>query len=73
MHGHHSGITTLELCDESLFSGSLDGSVRGFDLKEMEQRIAEQALMYKEDVRSRKWEEAWKILGKKRKKAGKKK
>lgn len=73
MHGHNGGIITLALCDESLFSGSLDQSVRSWDLKEMEKRIHERALMYKEDIRSKKWEEAWKVLGKYRKKKGGKK
>ena len=52
--GHEDGVVSLEFCDNNLYSGSFDHSIRSWDLKEMEERILDRKRMYQEDILSRK-------------------
>ena len=62
----------LEFVDKVLYSGSFDHSIRSWDLKEMENRIRERAIMFREDIWSRKYECWYKVMFKKKKKGKKK-
>ena len=68
--GHHDGITTLELADGLLYSGSFDHSLKSWDLIEMEHRIRERNRMEREDLLSRKLRAYDKVMEKKKGKKG---
>ncbi|EGR31452.1 myosin heavy chain kinase, putative [Ichthyophthirius multifiliis] len=73
--GHEDCVVCLEFADNMLYSGSFDHSIRSWNLKEMENRIRERSIIFKEDIWSRKYEAWYKIMYKKKKKGkkGKKK
>jgi hypothetical protein len=68
--------TPLLLFELILRDGVSSGKELGWDMKDIETRITERALMREEDIRSRKIEVFWRIIeakrGKKKGKKGKK-
>ena len=48
--GHEDGITQIAFADDMLYTGSFDRTIRSWDLKEMNNRIRERAIMYREDL-----------------------
>jgi len=75
LNAHENGVTCLAFANHELFSGSYDHYIICWDMKEIDTRIHERALMRNEDILSRKIEVFWRIIeakrGKKKKKGGK--
>ena len=68
-------MISLEFAGGMLYSGSYDHTIRSWDLLEMYSRIRERAVMFKEDILSKKYDVVYSKLHskKKKKKAAKKK
>ena len=71
LFGHDDAITHMEIGAKFLFTGSLDHSIRSWDVGEIENRIRERKTMEREELMSRKMEAYNKIMEKKGKRKGK--
>lgn len=68
LNGHNDCITSIEISDKYLFSGSYDHTIKSWDLFELENRIKERRIMEKEDLYSKNIEALNKDMKKKSKK-----
>lgn len=54
LKGHEDGVNHLTIADNMIYSSSFDNSIKSWDIEEIEIRLEEMALMFQEDILSRK-------------------
>ena len=70
LEAHRNGVTSIVLCANMLITASFDHYVVTWDFPNMENRIAEKAMMRQEDILSRKIEVYYRALDEKNLKRG---